>query len=137
MAMARDGLLPPAFARVHGARKTPYVSTIATGVFVGVVSTVANIDEMVDLTNIGTLFAFVIVCVGVSVLRRAEPSRERPFRMPFGPYLVPSLGAASCLVLAYNLPAASWVRFGGWLVVGVFVYGLYGLRRSRGPSLSG
>jgi APA family basic amino acid/polyamine antiporter len=130
MAMARDGLLPPAFARVHGARKTPYVSTIATGVFVGVVSTVANIDEMVDLTNIGTLFAFVIVCVGVSVLRRAEPSRERPFRMPFGPYLVPSLGAASCLVLAYNLPAASWVRFGGWLVVGVFVYGLYGLRRS-------
>jgi APA family basic amino acid/polyamine antiporter len=130
MAMARDGLLPPVFARVHATRKTPHVATIATGVFVGVVSAVANIDEMVDLTNIGTLFAFVIVCAGIPVLRRTEPERPRPFKVPFGPWLVPALGALSCVVLAGNLPRSSWVRFGVWLVVGGVVYGLYGLRNA-------
>jgi APA family basic amino acid/polyamine antiporter len=131
MAMARDGLLPPVFARVHPRFKTPHVSTVATGVFVGAVSAVANIDEMVDLTNIGTLFAFVLVCVGISVLRRTDPDRHRPFRVPFGPWLVPSLGVLSCLGLAYNLPRSSWIRFGVWLVVGAGVYALYGLRRAR------
>ena len=131
MAMARDGLLPPVFARVHARYRTPWVSTVATGVFVGVVSAVANIDEMVDLTNIGTLFAFVLVCIGIAVMRRTDPGRERPFRVPFGPWLVPSLGVLSCLVLAWNLPTSSWVRFGIWLVVGSVVYFAYGLRRSR------
>ena len=130
MAMARDGLLPPVFARVHRRYKTPWVSTVATGVFVGAVSAVANIDEMVDLTNIGTLFAFVLVCIGIAVLRRADPGRHRPFRVPFGPWLVPSLGALSCVVLAYNLPRSSWERFGVWLVVGAVVYASYGFRRS-------
>jgi APA family basic amino acid/polyamine antiporter len=137
MAMARDGLLPPVFARLHPRFKTPHVSTVATGIFVGVVSSVANIDEMVDLTNIGTLFAFVLVCVGISVLRRTDPARPRPFRVPLGPWIVPSLGALSCLGLAWNLPRSSWVRFGVWLVVGAVVYALYGLRRSRVAALQG
>jgi basic amino acid/polyamine antiporter, APA family len=131
MAMARDGLLPSVFARVHPRFKTPHVSTVATGVFVGVVSAVANIDEMVDLTNIGTLFAFILVCVGITILRRTEPARQRPFRVPFGAWIVPSLGVLSCLALAYNLPRSSWIRFGVWLLVGGAVYGSYGLRRER------
>ncbi|MGH7436286.1 MAG: amino acid permease, partial [Polyangiaceae bacterium] len=130
MAMARDGLLPPVFARVHATHKTPHVATIATGVFVGVVSAVANIDEMVDLTNIGTLFAFLIVCAGIPVLRRTDPDRPRPFRVPLGPWVVPVLGALCCVVLAANLPRSSWVRFAVWLVVGAIVYAAYGLRRA-------
>jgi APA family basic amino acid/polyamine antiporter len=130
-AMARDGLLPPALARVHPRLKTPHVATILTGVLVAVVSASANIDEMVDLTNIGTLFAFVLVCIGIMVLRRRDPERRRPFRVPFGPFLVPLLGATSCLVLAWQLPHSSWIRFGVWLVVGLVVYGAYGLRHSR------
>ena len=123
--------LPPVFARVHRRYKTPWVSTVATGVFVGAVSAVANIDEAVELTNIGTLFAFVLVCIGIAVLRRAVPGRHRPFRVPFGPWLVPSLGALSCVVIAYNLPRSSWERFGVWLVVGAVVpYASYGFRRA-------
>jgi len=130
-AMARDGLLPPVLSSVHPRFKTPHVATIVTGVLVAVVSASANIDEMVDLTNIGTLFAFVLVCVGVTVLRRRDPGRERPFRVPFGPFLVPLLGASTCLLLAWQLPRSSWLRFGGWLVAGLGVYGAYGSRRSR------
>ncbi len=84
-AMARDGLLPPVFGRVHPSFGTPHVSTILTGVLVGAVSAFASIDEMVDLTNIGTLFAFILVCIGIAILRFREPERLRPFRVPFGP----------------------------------------------------
>jgi APA family basic amino acid/polyamine antiporter len=129
MAMARDGLLPAVFARVHPRFGTPHVSTILTGALVGVVSAFASIDEMVDLTNIGTLFAFVLVCVGIVVMRFREPERARPFRVPFGPLLVPSLGAISCLALVGYLPPVSWARFIGWLATGLLVYGLYGFRR--------
>jgi basic amino acid/polyamine antiporter, APA family len=130
MAMARDGLLPPAFARVHPRYGTPHVSTIWTGVLVAGVSAFANIDEMVDLTNIGTLFAFALVCTGIVTLRFREPNRPRPFRVPLGPVLVPSLGLLSCLALVAYLPPASWLRFAGWLVAGLFVYALYGFRRA-------
>jgi APA family basic amino acid/polyamine antiporter len=129
-AMARDGLLPPVFARVHPRFGTPHVSTIATGVLVGVVSAVASIDEMVDLTNIGTLFAFMLVCAGIAILRFREPGRRRPFRVPFGPLLVPILGFGSCAFLVAYLPPSSWMRFFGWLVAGLVIYGAYGFRRS-------
>jgi len=131
LAMARDGFLPPVFARVHPKYRTPHVATIATGVLVGGVSAFANIDEMVDLTNIGTLFAFVLVCVGIIVLRFRDPLRVRPFRVPFGPLIVPGLGILSCLVLIGYLPPASWARFVVWLLVGLVFYGTYGFRRSR------
>lgn len=131
MSMARDGFLPPVFARVHPRFGTPHVSTIATGVLVGGVSAFASIDEMVDLTNVGTLFAFVLVCVGIVVMRLREPNRRRPFRVPFGTFLVPSLGALSCLGLIAYLPPSSWGRFVGWLLTGLVVYGAYGFRHAR------
>ena len=128
--MARDGLLPKSFARVHPRFRTPHVTTILTGVAVGGVAAVASIDEMVDLTNIGTLFAFVLVCIGVPILRYTDPTRPRPFRVPFGPYLLPLLGVASCLFLMFYLPPASWWRFIGWLVLGFSIYSAYGYSRS-------
>jgi APA family basic amino acid/polyamine antiporter len=128
--MARDGLLPQSFARVHPKYRTPHVTTILTGVFVGGVAAFASIDEMVDLTNIGTLFAFVLVCIGVPILRHTDPDRPRPFRVPFGPYLLPLLGVASCLFLMFYLPPASWWRFVGWLVLGFSIYSAYGYSRS-------
>jgi APA family basic amino acid/polyamine antiporter len=131
MAMARDGLLPPVFARVHPSFRTPHVSTILTGVLVAVVSAFASIDEMVDLTNVGTLFAFVLVCIGIVVLRYREPGRRRPFRVPFGAWAIPALGLGSCLLLVAYLPPASWLRFVGWLAVGLVVYASYGRRHSR------
>jgi APA family basic amino acid/polyamine antiporter len=136
LAMARDGLLPPAFGRIHPRFGTPHVATILTGVFVALVGAVASIDEMVDLTNIGTLFAFILVCAGIVILRRREPDRRRPFRVPFGDWLVPCAGAVSCAVLIAYLPTRSWERFALWLLVGLVVYVAYGRRHSRigGPS---
>jgi APA family basic amino acid/polyamine antiporter len=131
LAMARDGFLPPVFARVHPRFRTPHVATIAVGVLVGGVGAFANIDEMVDLTNIGTLFAFILVCIGIVVLRLRDPARHRPFRVPFGSWLVPSIGLLSCLMLVLYLPPSSWARFVGWLVVGLVFYGFYGYRHSR------
>jgi basic amino acid/polyamine antiporter, APA family len=131
MARARDGLLPPLFARIHPRFHTPHVATIAIGIFVGVAAAVANLDEMVDLTNVGTLFAFVLVCIGVSVLRFKVPDRPRPFRVPFGPFVIPLLGALACLGLIVYLPATSWWRFVAWLSAGLVFYALYGSRHSR------
>jgi APA family basic amino acid/polyamine antiporter len=128
--MSRDGLLPPYFSRVHPKYKTPHVTTLWTGVVVAAVSAVANINEIVELTNIGTLFAFVLVCVGVIILRRREPHRPRGFRTPFVP-LVPLLGIACCIYLMAGLPWVTWVRFGVWLLVGIAIYVLYGFKRSR------
>jgi APA family basic amino acid/polyamine antiporter len=130
-AMARDGFLPPLFAKVHPKYKTPHVSTILTGVVVATFSAFANIDEMVDLTNIGTLFAFILVCIGIIILRFKDPTRERSFRVPFGPVLVPGLGLLSCLGLIWYLPPSSWVRFVVWLVAGLVIYFAYGFRHSR------
>jgi APA family basic amino acid/polyamine antiporter len=128
--MARDGLLPQSFARVHPRFRTPHVTTIWTGVVVGTIAAFASIDEMVDLTNIGTLFAFVLVCIGVPVLRVKDPDRPRPFRVPFGPWLLPLLGVAACLFLMVYLPPASWWRFVGWLVLGLAIYSAYGYSHS-------
>jgi len=128
--MARDGLLPPVFASVHPKFKTPHVTTIITGVLVGGIAAFATVDEMVSLTNIGTLFAFILVCIGVVVLRRKDPDRPRPFRVPFGPYLLPLLGAVSCAALIYFLPEGSYWRFLGWLALGLAIYFAYGYARS-------
>ncbi len=128
--MARDGLLPQSFARVHPRFRTPHVTTIVTGLAVGVCSMFTTIDEMVDLTNIGTLFAFILVCLGVIILRRREPDRPRSFRTPLVP-LVPILGIASCVYLMTGLPWVTWMRFALWLGVGMIVYFSYGFRRSR------
>jgi APA family basic amino acid/polyamine antiporter len=128
--MARDGLLPSVFASVHPRFKTPHVTTILTGIAVGGIAAFATVDEMVSLTNIGTLFAFILVCVGVMVLRHKDPDRKRPFRVPFGPYLLPGLGALSCALLIYFLPEGSYWRFVGWLMLGLSVYFSYGYTRS-------
>jgi APA family basic amino acid/polyamine antiporter len=128
--MARDGLLPPVFASIHPRFKTPHVTTILTGLFVGGIAAFANIEEMLNLTNIGTLFAFMLVCIGIPILRLKDPGRLRPFRVPFGNWLLPMLGAGSCIFLMYYLAADTWWRFIGWLVLGLAVYLAYGYTRS-------
>ena len=110
--------------------RTPHITTILTGVLVAVFAGVANINEVVELTNIGTLFAFVLVCFGVTILRYREPERPRAFKVWGGAWLVPMLGAASCLFLMFYLPPASWWRFFGWLVLGMSVYFSYGYQNS-------
>jgi APA family basic amino acid/polyamine antiporter len=130
-AMARDGLLPQAFAKVHPRFRTPHVTTIVTGLAVGVTASFTSLDAMVDLTNIGTLFAFILVCIGIMVLRFKDPARPRPFRVPLGPILIPALGVVSCAGLIYYLPPSSWRRFFGWLIAGGILYFAYGFRHSR------
>jgi APA family basic amino acid/polyamine antiporter len=128
--MSRDGLLPSYFARVHPRFKTPHVTTIWTGVFVAALSAFCNINEMADLCNIGTLFAFVLVCAGVIILRIKDPGRARPFRVPGG-FWVPILGICFCLFLMLGLGLVTWLRFFGWLAIGLAVYFLYGYKNSR------
>jgi len=128
--MARDGLLPKVFYKVHPRFRTPHISTILTGVFVASFAAVASIDEMVDLTNIGTLFAFILVCAGIIVLRIKDPDRPRPFRVPGG-LTIPILGIISCLYLIYFLPPTSWLRFAAWLNLGFVIYVGYGAVHSR------
>jgi APA family basic amino acid/polyamine antiporter len=130
MAMARDGLLPQYFARVHRRFRTPYITTIWTGVAVGGVAMLTDIGSLADLTNIGTLFAFILVCLGVIILRRKDAGRRRPFRVPMVP-LLPLLGVFFCFVLMLSLPLETWGRFVVWLAIGLCIYFLYGLRHSK------
>jgi APA family basic amino acid/polyamine antiporter len=128
--MARDGLLPQWAARIHPKYKTPHVTTIMTGVAVAAFSCFTNINEVVELTNIGTLFAFVLVSIGILVLRYVDPGRHRPFRTPLVP-IVPLLSVVSCGLLMLELPARTWWRFVIWLAVGLVFYFMYGYRHSR------
>jgi APA family basic amino acid/polyamine antiporter len=128
--MARDGLLPPWASRVHPRYCTPHLTTLATGLAVAFGALVLDENEIYDLTNIGTLSAFTIVCIGVLVLRRTEPDRVRPFRVPALP-LVSLAGALACTYVMLGLPRQAWERFGIWLVVGLAIYFLYGYRHSR------
>jgi APA family basic amino acid/polyamine antiporter len=128
--MSRDRLLPQKFATVHPRFRTPHITTILTGVFVAVLAGFADIADAANLTNIGTLFAFVLVCAGVIVLRHKDPHRHRPFRCPWVP-VVPLLGIASCIYLMISLPWMTWVRFAVWLAIGLAIYFLYSQRRSR------
>jgi basic amino acid/polyamine antiporter, APA family len=127
--MSRDGLLPPVLAKVHPRYKTPYVGTILTGVFVAVFAAFANIAEVVDLTNIGTLFAFILVSAGVIFLRRTDPDRRRPFRVPWVPF-TPLISIVACFYLMLQLPIVTWIRFGIWLAIGLVLYFAYGYRHS-------
>ena len=129
-AMARDGLLPGWASKIHPKYRTPHITTVFTGVAVAVGSLVMDENEIYDLTNIGTLSAFAIVCIGVLVLRRTDPDRPRPFRVPALP-LVALTGAAACLYTMAGLPYHAWERFGIWLAVGLVLYFAYGYRHSR------
>jgi len=128
-AMARDGLLPHWASKVHGKYRTPYITTLLTGVFVALWSLIGDAGETYDLTNIGTLFAFALVCTGVMVLRYTEPERHRPFRVPFV-WVVAPVGAGLCIFVMKGLPRMAWERFGWWLLFGIILYALYGYRNS-------
>ena len=136
-AMARDGLLPKWAASVSGKSHVPYMTTIVTGVFVALWSLIGDAGETYDLTNIGTLFAFALVSIGVIVLRYTDPDRHRPFRVPFV-HFVGIVGALLCVFVMRGLPSIAWVRFGIWLLIGLAMYFVYGyrnstLRRGTGP----
>ncbi len=129
-AMARDGLLPELFSKVHSKYKTPHITTIWTGIFVGFFSAVSNLDEMANLCNIGTLFAFILVSIGVIVLRIKQPQKPRPFKLPFG-FVIPILGIVSCVYLLMGLDKTTWIRFIIWLIIGLFIYLIYGTKKSK------
>lgn len=129
-AMSRDGLLPQWFARVHPRYRTPHVTTILTGVVVAAFAAFMDIGEAAELTNIGTLFAFVLVCAGIIILRRRDPHLHRPFRCPWVP-VVPLLGIVTCIYLMISLPGVTWVRFIVWLALGLLIYFVYSRRRSK------
>jgi APA family basic amino acid/polyamine antiporter len=138
-AMSRDGLLPPFFSTVHPRFHTPHLSTILVGSVVGLVAAFFPLGLIVELVSIGTLFAFVLVSIGVVVLRRIAPAQHRAFRCPLAdldlrrgrlPW-IPMLSVGSCLYLMAHLPWETWLRFVIWLAVGLAIYGLYGIRHSR------
>ncbi len=130
LAMARDGLLPKSvFGAVHEKFRTPWKSTILTGIFVCAMTGFVPLRILAELTNIGTLLAFVIVCASVLIMRYTHPEAERPFRAPFVP-LVPILGIISCLILMFSLPPENWWRLIVWLLLGFLIYFCYGRRHS-------
>jgi APA family basic amino acid/polyamine antiporter len=127
--MSRDGLLPPALSRVHAKYRTPYVTTMLTGLIVAVASALLPIRVVAELCSIGTLFAFIIVCSGVLVLRFTRKDLVRPFKVPLFPVL-PILGALLCAYLMINLPRSAWERFIVWLIIGLTIYSSYGRKKS-------
>jgi APA family basic amino acid/polyamine antiporter len=130
LAMSRDGMLPSSFfGAVHDKYKTPYKSTILVGSAVAIMTGFLPIDALLQMTNIGTLFAFAVVCASVLIMRRTNPDAKRPFRAPFVP-LVPILGILSCLMLMFSLPAENWLRLIVWLLLGLVIYFVYSRKRS-------
>jgi basic amino acid/polyamine antiporter, APA family len=129
-AMSRDGLLPSVFSRVHTTFKTPHVSTWVAGLAVGIPAGIWDIGTFADLSNIGTLFAFIVVSAGVIALRSKQPERPRGFRVPFVP-LIPILSIVCCLLLMMGLPLQTWIRFFVWLGIGLAIYFTFGRRASR------
>jgi APA family basic amino acid/polyamine antiporter len=130
LALARDGLVPKGFfGDIHPKFRTPWKSTILTGLFVAAMAGFIPLSILAEMTSIGTLFAFVIVCGAVLIMRRTNPNAKRPFRAPFVP-LVPILGILTCLLLMFSLPAENWYRLIIWLLIGLVIYFLYGRRHS-------
>lgn len=130
MAMSRDGLLPPFFAKVHGTYRTPWVSTILVGIGVGLAAGLLPLGALLEMTNIGTLFAFLMVCVAIAVLRKTSPDLPRPFKCPLVP-VVPALGAGGSLLLMMSLPPANWLRLILWMGLGLIIYFTYSKQHSR------
>jgi APA family basic amino acid/polyamine antiporter len=128
--MSRDGLLPETFSRVHPRFKTPVTTTVVTGLIVATAAGFTPINVSSELVSIGTLFAFIIVCSGVILLRYKRPDYRRPFKVPMFPYL-PGLGALLCAYLMISLPRTAWERFIIWLAIGLTIFFLYGRRHSR------
>jgi APA family basic amino acid/polyamine antiporter len=127
--MAKDGLLPAAFSRLHPRFRTPYLATILTGIVCSIVAGLLPLDLLGELISIGTLMAFAIVCLGILVLRRTRPDLPRPFRTPWVP-LVPLLGFFTCVGMMFTLPPDTWLRLALWMAVGFAVYFLYSTRHS-------
>jgi APA family basic amino acid/polyamine antiporter len=130
MAMSRDGLLPPAFSAIHPSFRTPWKGTMLVGVAVALMAGFLPLDALLEMTNIGTLFAFAVVCAAVLVMRYVNPTAPRPFRVPAAP-LVCTVGVLACLLLMLSLPAQNWYRLLGWMVVGLIIYFAYGRHHSR------
>ena len=128
--MSRDGLLPKMFSRVHPRFRTPAVATWIAGFLVGIPAGILDIGTLSDLSNIGTLFAFVLVSLGVIILRYKQPDRRRGFRAPGG-LAAPILSVVFCILLMAGLPILTWLRFFAWLIIGMAVYWLYSRHRSE------
>jgi amino acid transporter len=128
--MSRDGLLPQAVSKVHPRFGTPYITTIITGTLVAGFALLVSIGTVAELTNIGTLFAFAIVSIGVLILRKTNPDAKRSFRVPFLHVLAP-LSVGMCVYLMYSLPVMTWIRFLIWLDIGLVIYFFYGHNRSK------
>jgi APA family basic amino acid/polyamine antiporter len=127
--MSRDGLLPKMFSRVHPRFRTPHLSTMITGSVMAIAAGLLPLTTLGELVSMGTLLAFVLVCIGIIILRRTAPDLPRPFRTPWVP-LVPIMGALACLVQMLALPLATWLRLLIWLALGLFFYFVYGVRHS-------
>jgi len=130
MVMSRDGLLPPAFAKIHPKHRTPHLCTWITGIATALIAGLFNLDIIIEMCNIGTLFAFILVSVGVIVLRKTRPEVERKFKTPGVPF-TPLITVAFCVYLMASLMKVTWFRFGGWLVIGLIIYFFYGFRHSK------
>lgn len=129
-AMSRDRLLPDIFSRVHPRFRTPDFATWVAGFLVAIPSGLFDVGTLAEMSNIGTLFAFVLVSAGVVILRYKEPERRRGFRVPFGP-VIPVLSVLCCVLLMAGLPVLTWIRFFAWLAIGLVVYGFYSRKRSE------
>jgi APA family basic amino acid/polyamine antiporter len=128
--MAKDGLLPKFFATIHKKFSTPWKTNLFFMVFVSLFAGFVPVSDLGHMVSIGTLFAFVLVCIGIMVLRKSLPDAIRPFRTPFVP-AVPIIGIAVCMYLMYSLPTESWYRLAIWMAIGIVIYFAYGKKHSK------
>lgn len=129
-AMSKDGLLPQIFSRLHPKFNTPSKSNVVLCVFISLFAGFVPISVVGEMTSIGTLLAFVMVCLGILILRKQQPNAERPFKTPFVP-LVPILGILTCVVMMVSLPLDTWIRLFVWLAIGFAIYFAYGKKNSK------